>query len=335
LQQSNIRSKDRKAKPSTSEWLELRKSRRSWKHVKGALAARLGGILLRGLARIAGRLSRRQAEQLGRVLARVLFLFTPYRRGIAWRNLCFAFREKDVAELRRILWECYENFGRCLVEFLRLPKLRKEGEIHELVSLEGEEHLRRALARGRGVVLLTAHYGNWEMVGAKLAACGYPLNVLARQQRDAVTTRLVDGIRQSCGMRVLAARNGDSRVILACLRRGEIVGFLADQNAGRRGIFVDFFGRAASTFAGAALFALRTKAAVVPVFGLRNRDNTHTARLLPEVELIQTGSVRRDVEANTAAFTRLIEHQIRSRPGLWFWLHDRWRTSSGGKRGQE
>ncbi len=301
-------------------------NKRRRKGLKRGLVARLGGVALRAMTAGVRWLTPGQAGRLGAALGRTMFVCTPHRRRIAFRNLSFALQEKGREERTRILRDCYDNIGRSLVEFMRLPSVSKKDAIHELISLEGEEHLRAALAKKRGVLLLTAHYGNWELVGAKLAASGYPLNVLARHQRDTGATRLVNSLRETAGMRVIPARKVDAAQILRCLKRGEIVGFLADQNAGRKGIFVDFFGRAASTHPGIALFALRTKAPVVPVFGLRNSDNRHVALLLPEVKLIETGNMREDVAANTAAFTRLIEQQIRLRPELWFWLHDRWRT---------
>jgi len=312
--------------PGTPQSAGSSPDKRRCRNPKGALGPWLGGLALRGLAVLAPRLSCKGASRLGAVLGWVMLICSHHRNRIALRNLSFAFKEKDGEERKRILRKCCENVGKSLVEFLRLPPLGGNGEIHELVSLEGEQHLRTALGKGRGVILLTAHYGNWELVGAKLAACGYPLNVLARPQRDERTTRLMNRIREAAGMRVLTSRNASSGEILQCLRKGEIVGFLNDQNAGRKGVFVDFFGRPASTPGGAALFALRTKAAVVPMFALRNENDTHVALLLPEVEIIQTGNLRRDVAANTALFTRLIEEQIRTRPELWFWLHDRWRA---------
>jgi KDO2-lipid IV(A) lauroyltransferase len=106
---------------------------------------------------------------------------------------------------------------------------------------------------------------------------------------------------------------------------------LIDQNAAHEGIFVEFFGRLASTHAGAALFAIRTGAPVVPVFGIRHEDNTHTALILPEVEVIRTGNLKADIMANTEAFTRLVEQQIRARPEMWFWLHDRWKSRPKGE----
>jgi KDO2-lipid IV(A) lauroyltransferase len=110
------------------------------------------------------------------------------------------------------------------------------------------------------------------------------------------------------------------------LRKNEVVGILLDQNAGEAGVFVEFFGHLASTASGAAAFALRTGAAVLPTFGWRNPDNTHTFRIGAPVPLERTGDLRRDIEVNTARHTKLIEDAIRARPEQWFWLHKRWKA---------
>lgn len=298
----------------------------------GRLAAGLGGIALR-MANLAVQfLPAAGSDAVGRAIGRLVLLTAPKRRRLARANIALAFPEKSAAEVDWILRGCCQNLGRSLVEFLRLPRLCKASGLAQIVKLEGAEHLAAALAKGRGVVLLTAHFGNWEMIGARLVAEGFPLTVLARETRDSSTTRLMTSIREAVGMRVLHTQQGHQQSnILRSLRRNEVVGFLIDQNAGHKGIFIDFLGRPASTHAGAALFALRSKAPVIPLFCFRD-EYCHSGRLLPEVELIRTGSLRGDVAANTAAFTRLVEAQVRARPELWFWLHDRWRTRPPGER---
>jgi Kdo2-lipid IVA lauroyltransferase/acyltransferase len=294
---------------------------------KATLPSRLGGRALYGLMAIAGLLPPRPAQQLGVALGRLLFFIVPKRRAIAEKNLLVAFPEKSEAERRRILRRSAENVGKSLVEFLRLPKLCRQGAISRLVRLEGKENLRAALAKGRGVIMITAHFGNWEYTGAKLAEAGFPITVLARQQRDSNTTRLINGIRQQVGMEVLEARNADSNQILKCLRENKIVAILIDQHAGQGGLFVDFFGRPASTHRGAALFALRARAPVIPLVQYREKDNTHVSYLAPELALLRTGTVREDIDANTALFTKFVEEQIRARPETWLWMHDRWRSA--------
>jgi KDO2-lipid IV(A) lauroyltransferase len=276
---------------------------------------------------LADRLSPRRAQQLGGLLGRLLFCLVPKRRAISWKNLQIAFPEKSEAERRQILRGSAENVGKSLVEFLRLPKLWESGDLLRLVRLDGEENLRAALAKGRGVIILTAHFGNWEYSGAAIISRGYAMNVIARQQRDNHTTRLINGIRETVGMKVLEARNADSSRILQCLRRNEIVAILVDQHAGKNGLFVDFFGRPASTHRGAALFALRAHSPVIPMVQYRENDDTHVTQLGEEIALARTGEIRKDIADYTARFTKFVEEQVRLRPETWLWMHDRWRSA--------
>ncbi len=240
-------------------------------------------------------------------------------------NLRLAFgEEKSERELAALARECYRHFGLCMAEFIRLPAMSAE-EIQALAELRGSEHIDAALADGRGAILLTGHLGNWELTGSRIAAAGYPLSVIARAQRDSAITEYVRETRETMGMRVLH-RDVAVRASLKALRRNELVGILMDQNAGEDGIFVDFFGHLASTAPGAAAFALRTDAAVLPTFGWRNADGTHTVQVYPAVRLIRSGDHESDLRENTARYTKVIESQIRLHPAQWFWLHKRWKA---------
>ena len=163
------------------------------------------------------------------------------------------------------------------------------------------------------------------MVGARIAAEGYPLNVIARAQRDDRLTEYIRRTREVTGMRVLH-REQSVRQSLRALRGNELVGILLDQNAGDDGVFVDFFGQPASTAPGAAAFALRTGAAVVPTFGWRKPDDSHVAEIGPALPLVETGDREKDILANTARYTKVIEERIREHPEQWFWLHKRWKS---------
>ena len=296
------------------------------------MQTRVGNALLLWMARrfrgLPGPASLRVGEALGS-LARVL---SPRHYAIVMTNLRIAFGgEKEESELRRLASACYRHLGKSLMEFIRLPAFTRD-DIKRLVELRGKEHLEAALAAGKGAILLTAHLGNWEMIGARIAAEGYRLSVIARAQRDDALTGLLRGTREVTGMRVLHQEVAVMGALRA-LRRNEVVGILLDQNAGDDGVFVDFFGRPASTAAGAALFALRTGAAVLPSFGWRLPDNTHVAVMEPALPLISTGDQAGDVRANTAQYTRAIEEHIRAHPEQWFWLHKRWKSRPPEERG--
>ncbi len=289
------------------------------------MQSRVGNAVLLWMARRCHRLSERTGPRLGSALGWAMRWISPRHYQIVLTNLRIAFgREKSEEELRELAAACYRHLGKCLTEFYRLPAMTQE-ELRRIARLEGQEHLDAALARGKGGILLTGHVGNWEMVGARIAGAGYPLNVIARSQRDAALTDYIVRTRMAVGMSVFDRAHSVGRSLRA-LRRNELVGILLDQNAGEDGIFVDFFGLPASTAPGAAAFALRTDAAVLPTFGWRQEDDTHTVEIRAPVPLIRTGDREHDLRANTAQFTKIIEAQIRKHPAQWFWLHKRWKS---------
>jgi len=292
-----------------------------------SLAERLehwaGRILLFALAALARHAPWRLNYALADALGFALYHLVPRFRRIPQGNLRIAFGEScSEAALQRLARRSLQNSCRMALEFLKLQVLSR-GELDRMVELEGTEHLDAALAQGRGAILLTAHYGNWEFMGARFITAGYPLSVIARDQDDEGVTRLVNDSRQGKGLRVL--RRSEVREALKCLRRNEALGILADQNTAVGGVFVDFFGKPAATATGPALLALRTGAAVVPVFIRRESPGRHRVVIQPPLRLIHTGDREADVVANTALMTKVIEHQIAQWPEEWLWLHQRWK----------
>lgn len=285
----------------------------------------LGAKALLGLARYARRLPEDQVARVGDRIGLAIRRLSARHRRLVLANLQIALgREKTPAELEEIALTAYRYAGRSLVEFMRMADLTKE-QLLARCALEGTEHFHAALAKGKGVVLLTGHYGNWELVGARLAAEGLPMNVIARSQADPKVTDLLMDMRTESGMRVIDRDRGAAGAIKA-LRRNEIVAILLDQNASSFGIFVDFFGKLAATATGPAAIARRTGAAVVPVFAVRRPDNSHVGVIMPELELEWTEDKDADIKRNTQIMVKLIEEQIRLRPEQWFWMHQRWKT---------
>jgi len=289
------------------------------------MQSRLGNALLLWMARRYYGLPERTGHRLGAAIGTAMRRVSRRHWGIVMANLRLAFGdERTEQELIAIGKACYRHLGKCLMEFVRLPAMSVE-DIGRVTELRGSEHLDAGLAEGKGVILLTAHLGNWEMVGARIAAEGYPLNVIARAQRDGALTDYIRRTREVVGMRVHHREVAVRRSLLA-LRGNELVGMLLDQNAGDDGVFVDFFGRLASTARGAAAFALQTGATVVPTFGWRKPDDTHVIELGEPVPLVSTGDRERDILTNTARYTKIIENAIREHPEQWFWLHKRWKS---------
>jgi KDO2-lipid IV(A) lauroyltransferase len=248
----------------------------------------------------------------------------PRYRNVARRNLTRALgADRSPAEIEELVRRCFRHHGQTLVEFLKMASW--DGEtIEQKVQVRAREHLDGALSLGRGAILVSAHYGNWELAAARIARLGYPVHVIARDVDDSGVGALFEQIRSRAGYRVISRRRG-LRDALACLRRNEVVVILMDQNTMQGEVFVDFFGRPAATTTAPAILARRTGAPLVPGFIRRLRDGTHIAQGLPVVEAPATDDPKHDVWEITRRLTRVIEEWIRVEPEQWLWIHDRWK----------
>lgn len=289
--------------------------------------------LLRAL-NLAGRCTPRSAlAPLGRGLGILVYDTMKRYRLVALGNLRRAYGGIwDEATIERVARKSFQHLGITLIEFfLRQPQMTPE-EVEREVRFEGQEHFEEAFRRGKGVILVTAHYGNWEMMGPRLVRAGYRLSAISRTADDPGTERMIETIRTRCGLQQIprgrAAREG-----LAVLHRNEILAILLDQNTLAGGIFVPFFGHPASTATGPAVFALKTGAALVPTFCLRQPDGTHLMKAWPPIYPRPTGDRAADVHSLTAELTRIIELQIREQPELWCWLHHRWKLQPADSAG--
>lgn len=256
-------------------------------------------------------------------LIRVL---APSRQRVAVDNMRRAFGGRfSEKEYRAIAAQVTRNICRTMVELLKLPYL-STAQVKSLMPLEGGEHIRTSLDRGQGVIILTAHYGNWELMGARLVAEGFPLTVIARDAQDPFTASMINRARRSQGMEVIERES--LRAMLRALHSNGCLGILPDQHAAGGGIIIDFLGRPAATAVGVATLALRTGCAVVPVFCYRQADGSLTTTVYPALELINTGAREADVRANTILCNEVIGERIKEHPEQWLWLHRRWKVDS-------
>jgi KDO2-lipid IV(A) lauroyltransferase len=249
----------------------------------------------------------------------------PSRQREAIANLRRTFGDRYTErEYRRLAAEVTRGICRTMVELLKSPYLSAE-ELARLVRLHHLEYLQEALAAGRGVILLTGHYGNWELLGARLARLGFPVSVVARDSAESSTASLINRSREVHGTEVLLRE--DTRAMLRALRHNRILGILPDQHAAGSGaLIVDFLGRPASTAVGVPTLAARTGAVIVPGFCLRRPDGTFDVYLHPPLELAATGDREADLRANTELMNRVIGEQILAHPEQWLWLHRRWKV---------
>lgn len=264
----------------------------------------------------------RQGLWVGRRLGDLAWLVLPGRRRVSLDNLRRAFgREVDEPDLCRLCRRHFQHLGMNMVESC-VFFFRPTPVILSRVEVEGYDRLEAALSRGLGVLLLTAHFGNWELLAASHTLKGFGLSVVVRPLDSPILNRIVERFRIKGGFEIINKRRA-FREVVAALKRGHGVGILLDQNATRsEGVFAPFFGIPASTSKGLALMALRTGAPVVPVFIRRLPSGRHRIDVSPEVERPPDG----DVVGFTAAFNQAIEVAIRRAPEQWFWLHKRWKT---------
>ncbi len=266
------------------------------------------------------------------MLASIVYYVNPYHRRIADINLRIAFRGLGPAERRRIARSSFQNTGRNLLEISRMPLLRS-GTIHQLVEYDPENGLNNYLAahsRGKGVIYLTGHFSAWELLPAAHAVYGYPLGFVTRPLDNRALESYLLQMRRLPGNHVISKKNA-ARLILQALKSGADVGILMDQNtSSQEGVFADLFGVPAATSTAVARFALRTDAAVIPVFLTPMQGGRYRMKFLPHLELVRTGDDDHDIEANTRRFNRVLESIIREHPDSWLWGHKRWKNQPAG-----
>jgi KDO2-lipid IV(A) lauroyltransferase len=281
--------------------------------------------LLKGLLGVASLvpLSVRRAKGVAALWA-FYFLSARYRL-ITRHNLARAFPEKTEKERRRIAWGAYKNVGLIVGEYLDLPFVTKE-TIRARVGLQGEEHYWRAKEKGRGVIVMASHFGNWELQVVSLPLLVEPIAVVYRPLDNPLLEEITSLVRTGTGNRLIGKR-GAFKECIQILERGESFGIVIDQNMSwQTGVFVDFFGRPACTAKSLATLARATGAAVVPSFMVRNKGGDYTLLFLPAVEPARSGDEGADIIADTQKFTRIVEDMVRRYPEQWLWLHQRWKT---------
>ncbi len=249
------------------------------------------------------------------------FLLWKYRIRME-QNLALAMADElpSPAERMAVVRRAWRNFAQGILETTRFMHASKE-RIRATVAVQGEEHLKRALAKGKGVIALSAHLGNFTIIGVRLAASGYSFTALVKQPRDPRFARLIDDYRLRAGVTTISAkpRREAVRGLLKALRANSVVLVIADEFKSG-GVPVEFFGRRSPAPRGPAMLALRTGAATVPMFVTRDVKDRLTLHIEPEIELKLTGDREHDVAANTVLFTRHLEAMIRSYPDQWNWI---------------
>jgi len=305
-------------------------TRRSRKRRRSAFRDRAELALFRAGAGGLALMPPAAARRAGRTAARLVFSFLRSRRKILLDNLTAAFPDETAERIASIARRSIEGFASALVDFLQTGRLSRE-ELLSRVSVEGVANLRAARSRGKGVFLLSAHFGSWE-VGALVAGLlGEPIAPVARPLDNPLLEEELSRLRRRFGNRPISKRQA-AKELLRAMARNETVAILVDQNVlPREAVFVPFFGRPAATTPSLALIQLKTGAAVVPVFTWPEADGRYRLGferpILPEE--FGGSDVDRDerVRRATARYIEVTETAIRKDPAAWLWLHNRWKTA--------
>jgi len=265
------------------------------------------------------------AYWLGARLGDFLYLVLARRRHIALENLAIAFGTDTTAKKRRQMARAtFRTLGQHVVDFSHIRQLTLQ-RFSTLCRVEGLEHVETLLQRRKGLLILSAHFGSWELAPAVALCLTTPLHVIVRLLDSPALQRLAEAYRQRCGYHAIP-RHTALTECLKVLRRGEMVAVLMDQSSLRHeSIQVEFFGTNAYTSRGPALLALRTGCPVVSGFLIRAGQGRHRLVFSQEIPVRRTGNLPQDIVENTQTFTHVIESYVQRYPEHWFWLHRRWK----------
>ncbi|HEY7407462.1 MAG TPA: lysophospholipid acyltransferase family protein, partial [Gemmatimonadaceae bacterium] len=266
----------------------------------------------------------RRASSLGGALGRLGYSPFGVRRRVVERQIAAAFPDWDAKRVAAVARGAYDHLGRLAVETALMPALGQSG-VRDLVSrTAGWELLERACAEKRGAVLITGHFGNWELAGAYIAARGVPVDVIVRRMSNPIFDRYLNQTRADLGMAVVYDAEAVRRTTRS-LKEGRAVGFLADQGVlNLASTYVPFFGRPAKTPRGPAVFTLRYHVPTLFVAAVRQPDGRFHLSF-ENVPYEETGDRERDVDGIVASYTRILEGLVRKTPEQYFWQHRRWK----------
>ena len=269
------------------------------------------------------------------ILGSIACLATPkWRMEMAKANImeCLGVDEQRATVIAE---DSMRRFGRMAIEVLRFPLLNSNN-IEKLVKVEGDEYFQEAYKDGKGVIMATGHYGNWELLGASAGLKGYPILSIARKQNNGYMDRFINEYRQMVGQKIAYNHGGkDLLSISRILKEKNILGVVYDQDTNDGGVDVDLFGKKSSFPLGVAALSRIYGSPILPVFMHNNDDGTCTVKIYPPLYTPKTNNKEEDFYVVTKKLVTILEHEVIRDPAMWFWTHDRWkdgRRRFGGKK---
>ena len=267
---------------------------------------------------------------LGGCLGNLYYLLIKKERERAVAQIMPALGLSET-EARKTVRASFVNLARNVLEILYMPHLNEQN-FEQYIEIDHLDRLKAALAENKGVVILTGHVGTWEWLSAAFTLNGLPVTAIAKPQPNEQYTRVINDLRATPGSEIFS--RGTSELITAAraLKKGKILGFLADQDGGPGGAFIEFLGRTASTPMGPAVFSRKFNSPVLPAFILRQPDGKHRIIIGEIMRYEEHGDQDQDLFDFTVRMTRIVEDIIRRNPTQWLWFQKRWNTPPDEKK---
>lgn len=265
------------------------------------------------------------ADKFASALGRLGYILIRSRRHIALDNLRHALGyELDERQLSSIAGKVFQNIAKSLIETARFGRIGPEGVRH-IVYGDGEKYLRQARDHGKGAILLTAHFGNWELLGGWVASSGYPIDLLVGVQHNPKTHRLFNDFRRELGSGIIEVSTSTLREVFKSLKANKVIGYAADQHAPAQNLVLDFMGRKAAIATGPAQFAVRTGCVILPMMLRREAYDRHILIAAEPIFPPDSGDYQKDILTITQTYLKFWEDVIRKNPDQWMWTHRRWK----------
>lgn len=290
------------------------------KHLKNEIEY----VAVLALVRIFRFLPRRACIAVARSIAMAFYRLSARHRRNTIRHLTIAFgHEKSDREIRRIAKNMFRHFAAAAVDTIRTPLMLAEG-LDRYITVDHIEYLEEAAQKNRGMILLTGHYGNWELLGAWMTWKNYPLRVIGSPLPNPKLNRLLVETRNQAGY-LNIERGKELKTLIRTLKEGYPLGILMDQDTRVKGVFADFFGRKANTPVGPIVLARRFNVPVIPGFMHMEKDLTYHIEFFPPLVFSNTGDPEKDLMADIENCNRIYETVILRHPEQWVWMHRRWK----------
>lgn len=271
--------------------------------------------VLKSFGKILRSLTIKNRHIISQNIASILYNFIPKRKETAINNIRIAFPNKSSIEVNQILKNCYQFFSYNFIQFMAFPPKYDSLEI----KVDGRKILNDALKNDKGVILISAHFGAWEVLGHWFGVNDYPLRGVAQKQKNRGANKFFEEKRKLSGISQVY-RKTNIEMLYEVLHQKEILGLVSDQDAKQKGVFVDFFNKPASTHKGAALFHQRTNAPMIFGVCLQNQFNEY------KIKITAIESEKNTVKTITQNYTSALETLIKKYPEQYFWFHKRWKT---------